>query len=407
MCEGGHLISLLDNMPVQITGVFRNMTDADADTMRSSLMDLRNKVDEVAKHGLLQENITTNFCDALKTVTKNIDGMYAEIKNKHNDDQMAFDRNFAHMPILIKGTLSELTNEMSSDSSCLKTLTRSIHTQLMNIDNKSEVGALQKAVDNVTHKLDTLHQQLTRNQNSTRVKGATGENQLYDRLCDVLTSRDNYSIEMVAGLAHNCDMVIRRSGHSDVRLESKAHGEGTGEKVRQREVTRFQSDLINQNSHGLFVSIHSGIVGKGELEIEQLSCGKFAVYLSNNNYDTDIIVNMLTLLYKLDKICDVKDDGGHGSIKVTNDAMEQVRLHLQDAAKKAGDIKTHLKASISLVDSFMLDAIKKIELVLNGSDACVPKGPPTPPESVTGSKKPSVSKIRVNASLNSCKMSVK
>ena len=251
------------------------------------------------------------------------------------------------------------------------------------------------------------NQDRDRYQNSTRVKGATGENQLYDRLCDVLTSRDNYSIEMVAGLAHNCDMVIRRSGHSDVRLESKAHGEGTGEKVRQREVTRFQSDLINQNSHGLFVSIHSGIVGKGELEIEQLSCGKFAVYLSNNKYDTDIIVNMLTLLYKLDKICDVKDDGGHGSIKVTNDAMEQVRLHLQDAAKKAGDIKTHLKASISLVDSFMLDAIKKIELVLNGSDACVPKGPPTPPESVTGSKKPSVSKIRVNASLNSCKMSVK
>jgi len=175
---------------------------------------------------------------------------------------------------------------------------------------------------------------------------------------------------------------IRRLGQSDIRLESKAHGEGTMEKVRQKEVQRFQDDLLGLNAHGIFVSLHSGIVGKGEVELEQLANGKFAVFLSNNNYDISIIHDFVQLFYRLDQICNVKQGSEEDvSIKVSPETMRRVQLYLKDFTGKVSTIKSHLKEGLSVLNEMTFDMIER---ALMGKMSVV-ASPSTPPESAAES----------------------
>jgi hypothetical protein len=194
---------------------------------------------------------------------------------------------------------------------------------------------------------------------SQRVKGQQGESRLFELLSERLTSRDGYALEMVNGQAHSCDICVRRVGHPDVRIESKAHGEQTGEKVRNKEVERFRSDLLGLSAHGIFVSLHSGIVGKGELELEQLSNGKFAFYLSNNNYDVSVIHDVVALVHRLDEVL-ARHDGDDGSlIRVRAETMKRCQLHLKDFSGRVASAKTHLREALNLLSELTFDTIER------------------------------------------------
>lgn len=235
------------------------------------------------------------------------------------------------------------------------------------------VALLHKASQDVVAKIDSLARDLTRQSMSNKHKGQVGEGRLYDMLCDRLTSREDFTVELVTGQAHNCDLNIKKLGHTDVRLESKAHGEGTGEKVRAKEVARFQSDLLNMNAHGIFVSLHSGIVGKGEIEIDVLANGRFAVYLSNNKYDTGIIQDMLNLIYRLDRVKGVRGVHNQGSegefrqededcVRVSLETMQRVKLYLKDFGGKVSTLRTHLKEGIAILNELTFETVERMLL---------------------------------------------
>ena len=89
----------------------------------------------------------------------------------------------------------------------------------------------------------------------------SGEARLQELLSEQLTVREGYTVDVVAGQAHSCDLVVRRSGHPDVRIESKVYTD----KVGAKEVQKFRRDLMGLDAHGVFVSVQSGIVGMGEI----------------------------------------------------------------------------------------------------------------------------------------------
>jgi hypothetical protein len=250
-------------------------------------------------------------------------------------------------------------------------------------EGSRSMGLVLRGGDDVAARIDALAQQITvmqtRQTCNTRVKGTTGETRLYELLCERLTTREDYEVEQVNGQAHNCDLLVRRLGHPDVRIESKAHGEQTGEKVRAKEVMRFRSDLLGLGSHGVFVSLHSGIVGKGEVELEQLSNGRFAVYLSNNGYDVGIIHDMLRVVYQLDALTGNADVAGEcpsgqsAAIRVGADVMRRVQLHLQDFGGKVALVKQHMKESVALLNELTFD---RVELLLMGAGGAAGPGKP-------------------------------
>ena len=189
---------------------------------------------------------------------------------------------------------------------------------------------------------------------SVRAKGDLMESSLFGLLHDRLKRRDGYVLEDVSGRACSCDVLVHREGYPGIRIESKAYESV----VPRREVDKFHRDLLAMNDNGIFVSLFSPIAGMGSLELEQLANGKFAVYLSENNFDVDLIEDMIHLLYKLDKVS--------SDLVISKDCMLRVRDHLKDFGKKIESVKVHMKESVSLLNSVQLDLI---ETLLIGHEA--------------------------------------
>jgi Zinc finger, C2H2 type len=210
---------------------------------------------------------------------------------------------------------------------------------------------IQKTIETI----NTRVEQLNTARNTTRSKGEEGEAGIIQILECKLPLRDGYEVFETKSKPHNCDAVVKRIGFPDVRVEIKAHGRDTGECVRTSEVKRFETDLIGLKDHGLFVSLYSGIVGKAPVEIDLLPTNKFAVYISNNNYDGDMLKEFINLIYKLDRF--VSGDEG---VKISTEAMTRIKSHIIDFNNKITSLKTNMKTSIDILNSITLDIIEKM-----------------------------------------------
>jgi len=238
-------------------------------------------------------------------------------------------------------------------------LTKVIDTGLRRNDEimMQNVGHMQKTIDTI----HTSIEQMKTTRNTTRYKGEEGESGIIQILECKLPLRDGYEILETKSKPHNCDVLVKRIGFPDVRVEVKAHGRDTGECVRTCEVKRFESDLIGLNNHGIFVSLYSGIVGKGAVEIDLLPTNKFAIYLSNNNYDGEVLKEFINLIYKLDGFVT-----GEEGVNISTEAMMRIKAHIVDFNTKITALKTNMKTSIELLNGLTLDIIEK--LLSTGAD---------------------------------------
>ncbi len=281
-----------------------------------------------------------------------------------------------------KETLSNLKEEMGNGSvlHTLETKFETIGTKIESLKEKIDltkvidaglkrndeivlqnVGHIQKTIDTIQTRIE----QMNTTRNTTRYKGEEGETGIIQILECKLPLRDGYEILETKSKPHNCDALVKRIGFPDVRIEVKAHGRDTGECVRTCEVKRFESDIIGLNNHGIFVSLYSGIVGKGAIEIDLLPTNKFAVYISNNNYDGDTLKEFINLIYKLDGFVT-----GEEGVKISTEAMTRIKAHIVDFNTKITALKTNMKTSIELLNGLTLDIIEK--LLSAGADVKTP-----------------------------------
>ena len=246
----------------------------------------------------------------------------------------------------ISGKIDELKNKIDVTKVIETSVTRNNDSLVQTLNT------IKNSQDQMANKIETF----TTTRTTTRYKGEEGEKGLINILESKLHTRDGYTIHDVKSIAHSCDIVIKRDGYPDVRVESKAHGKETGENVRVAEVKKFESDLLALNNHGIFVSLYSGICGKGNFEIELLPNNKFAVYLANNNYDGDTITEVLRLIYKLDRFTSGPDSD---NITISTDSMMRIKAYLTDFNRKIDDLKTSLKNSIRILNEITLDLVEK------------------------------------------------
>ena len=160
------------------------------------------------------------------------------------------------------------------------------------------------------------------------------------------------------GLSHSCDILIKCKNKPDIRIESKAHGLNNGEKVRQKEVEKFERDLIHTNNHGIFVSLYSNIVGKTSIDLIQLSNGKFAIYLSNNNYNIENIIDSMNIIYKIDSI--IQNSSNNDKFIISLETMTKLKSLINDNNTKINSVKLHLRDSINILNDLTLDMIDKL-----------------------------------------------
>lgn len=211
-----------------------------------------------------------------------------------------------------------------------------------------ERDAMRKMVERVCAILDD------RAAASNRRKGDEGEVGLVEVLEGTMTVRDGFSIQRVGTIPHNCDILIRKTGRPDVRVECKAHGKENGKPVATREVMRFEDDLKLLGNHGIFVSLYAPITGKAPFELRMLESNRVAIYLSNNHFDAAMIRDLVLLIYRVDEL--IHADG----IVLSPGQLGHIRSGLDDLSVKAAQIQAHLRASLELVSSMCFSSVSRM-----------------------------------------------
>lgn len=294
-----------------------------------------------------------NACDTvLETFCKTMDNCMNESSPVSITDYV--DELKIHNKLEIESVKTKLDGFMNSLCDQVSGIKNSMYSLDDNIVSKVTTNVTNLSMQTMIDKIDTL----TSKTQSTIARGSEGENTLMELLSRRLLSRDGYTVSIVSGISHSCDIMIQRVGYPTIRIESKATGRYSENKVMGREVEKFKRDLLHTNNHGIMVSLHSGITGIGNTEIQQLPNGKFAVYLSNNEYDIDIIIDMLHVLYKIDEV--VEKDTVSDSIVVRHDAMKRVREYINDFNSKINTVKQHMKESIRVLSGIQLSMIESI-----------------------------------------------
>ncbi len=317
--------------------------------------------------------IVTEVSGKVGTVLSDVERMWGEGKERSAEQRSAMQWHAEHVPRMVKSVMSEALKEVEQQTSVVRAAVSGVQQELVSItrdmaDNKGSMCVLRKVTDDALARLEALSHQVTvwhtRSACSQKTKGQEGETRLYELLSDKLTMRDGYEVEVVSGTSHACDVSVKRLGYPEVRVENKAHGLGTAEKVRAKEVARFCSDLLGLNCSGLFLSQHAGIVGKGACEVELLANNKVAVFISNCNYNMDLVHDMLQVVYRLERIISkhTEASGGCGDtyIRVTPEAMQRVGVYLKDFANKVTTAKTHLRETLSLLSELTFDALERV-----------------------------------------------
>lgn len=277
----------------------------------------------------------------------------------------------SHVPNLVKATMEGVMREVDASSRLMAANVSTLQQQMLKFD---EVNALQlvnqgkmlKGTDDLTGKMAQMSAQMTISRTNIHAKGQQGEQTMLYLLEDVLTRREGFSVTMTQGIANNCDILIQKFGCNNVSVEMKAHGNGSAQKVRTRDVEKFYSDITRLGTSGIFVSLYSDIVGKDHLEIDPLPNGRFAIFIANNNHDVVMVKEMLLVLYRLEAITCKKAIDGSDAIIIPPETLAKIKAYLGNEYRKIEDVKRHVKQTTTMLNNVNLDGV--LAIILAGHD---------------------------------------
>lgn len=299
--------------------------------------------------------------DSLNGCIKSMITSQSEETKRLTDGQRHIISKVSDIPNLTKSVISDVLSKLYTRTSEVNSTINRIETVLK--ENTKSVGDANVNTKSLMDKIGGLETRVVsaNMKNSTSAaRGNDGEERIHQMLSDKLMMRDGYTVERVNGSSFSCDIVVKRDQYPTVRIESKAVGKETGDKVKSKDVEKFQRDLLQLNNHGIMVSLYSGIVGVSNFEIQQLPNGKFAIYLTNNKYDIDIVINMINLLYTLENIVSKGKEHGDSGVKVSQDTLLRVKGCIQEYNNKIQSIKAHLRDSMALLSDMKMDEIERM-----------------------------------------------
>lgn len=204
----------------------------------------------------------------------------------------------------------------------------------------------------VNQKLAEIQLALERQVKTIQDKGKEGEQSVLNVLYENLMSSDGYSVEDVSGNTGNCDILVKRAGCCDVRIDVK----NWSRKVSQRDVDKFVGDLNSMNCSGIMVSLNDGVVGKRHCEVNQLTNGKFAMYLFNMSDSLCDICEYIRLIHMLESMC--KNDDG--MVRVGSETLKMIEFQCDDLRNKIVKIKSSLRNTLTMVSDLSIETIARL-----------------------------------------------
>jgi len=128
------------------------------------------------------------------------------------------------------------------------------------------------------------------------VCGTETASDIHDKMCDVLTTREGYTVDLVTNpcaVPPAVDMTVKHAGAYDVYV----HFTNAPGRVKAVDTTRFTDDATGRGVHGIYVGAE--IVGRRDLEIETLPNGRLVAFVSRARLDVEAIRDVVVMLQRI------------------------------------------------------------------------------------------------------------
>jgi hypothetical protein len=259
----------------------------------------------------------------------------------------------------MKSIEDKMTNTLFQSQTLLNTIITSteqrLQTQMTDIRENCNTTQIQSNLSDLIRKME----------GSTK-KGEYSENLLYNVILSIFPSA---RVENVGRTKETGDIVLIRKNRAKILIENKNYGRN----VNQEEVDKFYRDIEEQNLNGIFLSQKTGIVNKGNYEIE-IHNNNVLVYVHNVNYDADKIKTAVSIIdhvrAKLDDI-EVSEELGipeelRNKYTIDKHMLDQINIEYKEMLdRNVLHIKNIKECARKLVAEAELMSIPNLEVFLS------------------------------------------
>jgi FMN phosphatase YigB (HAD superfamily) len=323
----------------------------------------------------LIETITQQYSQKMLDAQETAD---AQIKRLRSEKQR-----FEEALSLVRHQLELYEQSSASVRTEATASAREMYGELLTSKEKQIVrleGLLEKQIETVVGKVDTLQNSITRTFSSSKDKGTYGESVMEG----LLKKAFDCEIIVVAKDAQTADIRMIRNSEHEYFWEAKNYSR----MVSSEEVEKFRRDmrLHPKVRAGCLVSLRTGVVGHargGDIDLEFMEDGRCILFLSNFLNREDPIFYLQTLR----PFFDVLEANTH-PVKEESEMLRGLeakaalitnllRSHASSVAKHRNSIVTHRKRIDTMFSEFqgyILEADSQLQTLLRiavGNDSVV------------------------------------
>lgn len=276
-----------------------------------------------------------NMAAIVKSMIQDFTLEYSSLINERNEttlkDQEA---------LLVKSN-SSLKEEITYRVSIIDEKIGKIENQL---SRTTDGGSLEEIKQNLVKIKESLVKETT-----SSLLGKKGEQKMEEILNEILPSHE---IINSSGKCANGDFIVRRDESPDILIEVK----NWTTKVGIKDVDKFERDCLFQKSHGVFISLNSGIANRNNFEIRVLDNKYITFYLSHNDYDQDAILAVINYIYQINTL--FVQSRASDDLVVNETELKTIQGDLLEFQKDITSAKNHIKKSLDILTKINLQNLK-------------------------------------------------
>ena len=202
------------------------------------------------------------------------------IRSNNRETEKLLDVQHKKIEEYLTTTVEQMKDTICSTLNRVETIEQRSHNALENSQDK-----MIQFVENFTGKTKT-----------SSIKGEIAENYIENILENEFPDD---TIHRSSGIAHEADIQLHSTCYPSISFESKNYSHS----VPIKEIDKFKKDLIRTNiMYGIFISFHSKISGKKNMEIECFKDKYYILYISKIDYNANWITMATNLMRNISKL---------------------------------------------------------------------------------------------------------
>ena len=187
---------------------------------------------------------------------------------------------------------------------------------------------------------------------SSSTKGSQSENMLNNILTKEYTTAEIIRKTNQTGQG---DFVLKRKDKIPILFENKEYNSN----VNKDEIDKFIRDIDNTEYHGIFISQHSGIVGKDNYQID-IHNKNILIYIHNCQYDItkiNLALNVIDIIH--DKLINITTNDLTISTELLKDINNEFQQLINTKDKLLNNLKDYYKKTIENCNEITLPSLEK------------------------------------------------